>query len=438
MSVAVVAQSGRFCVRVAVAVAALVTGVILACVLALAVLLLAARLVPAPWVFLGAGYLALVAGGLVTMLAVRKILRLNGTWRSTAGVGLGLAIVVALAAGFTLFDRFPSMPVEADPVGVHYWSIPHGRLAYYHLPAAPTSDKHAPVVFLHGGPGTPGEGLPTGSAELAALGYDVYAYDQLGAGRSSRLSDITQYTVEHALDDLDEVRRAVGAQKMILIGRSWGGSLLAQYLARHPDRVERAVFVTPGTIWGGLDEAVGEPWPTRDATEHRDYATLTGRPRTLLQSLLLEVNPDAAHAFVPDREADSWMRAVALTGRSATACSGRPRAAAHRNLQGFYSNQMLASDFATTADPRPALARAHVPALVLAAQCDFIHWPVTRRYVDAIPGAVLVPVANARHGIADDQPALFTRLVTEFITGQPLETPPWPSAADPWARPPSG
>ncbi|WP_328354486.1 alpha/beta fold hydrolase [Mycobacterium sp. NBC_00419] len=422
--------------RVVIAVAVVVAGVIVAFVLGLVVLLLAARLVTAPWVFVGAGFLALVAGGLVTILAVGKILRLNGTWRSTLCLCLGLAMIAAITAQCTIFDRFPSMPVEPDPPGVQYWSIPDGRLAYYHLSAAPTSGRHAPVVFLHGGPGTPGEGLPMGSVELAAHGYDVYSYDQLGAGRSSRLRDVTHYTVEQAVDNLDQVRRAIGATKMILIGRSWGGSLLAQYVARHPDRVERAVFVTPGTIWGGLDEDVGEPWPTRDAADRREYEKLTGRTRTLLQSLLLGVSPNAAHAFVPDREADSWMRAVALTGRSATACSGLPRAPAHRNLQGFYSNQMLVADFGTAADPRPALAQVHVPALIMAAQCDFVRWPVTRRYVDAIPGAVLVPVGNAGHGIADDQPALFTRLITEFITGQPLESPPWRSPADPWTSPP--
>ncbi len=193
------AQSGRSATRVAIAVVVIVIGVVLACVFALVVLLLAARLVPAPWAFLGAGYLALVAGGVLTMLAVRRILRLNGTWRSTAGVGAGLAVIAAITAGYTIFDRFPSMPVEIDPPGVQYFSIPDGRLAYYHLSARPTSVRHSPVVFLHGGPGTPGEGLPTGSAELAALGYDVYAYDQLGAGRSSRLSDITHYTPSSTL-----------------------------------------------------------------------------------------------------------------------------------------------------------------------------------------------------------------------------------------------
>ncbi|WP_163802958.1 alpha/beta fold hydrolase [Mycolicibacterium anyangense] len=435
---AVGARSGRTAMRVAMAVAVVVTGVALAVVLGLVVVLLSARLIDVPWVFLGAGYVALVASGVVAVLAVRRILRSTGTWRSTVAVSVGLAMITATIAHYTILDRFPSMPVEPDPPGVHYWSVPDGRLAYYHQSAAPMPGRRPPVVFLHGGPGTPGEGLPTGSAELAALGYDVYAYDQLGAGRSSRLSDVTHYTVEHAVDDLDAVRHLIGGEKMILIGRSWGGSLLAQYLARHPDHVERAVFVTPGTIWGGLKEDVGEPWPARDAAERREYEQLTGRARTLLQSILLEVNPNAAHSFVPDREADSWMRAVALTGRGATACSGPPRTPAHHNLQGFYSNQMLVADFAATADPRPALAQAHVPALVMAAQCDFVHWSVTRRYVDAIPGAVLVPVGNAGHGITEDQPVLFARLIAEFITGQPMEVPLWRSAADPWNRPAGG
>jgi proline iminopeptidase len=74
----------------------------------------------------------------------------------------------------------------------------------------------------------------------------------------------------------------------------------------------------------------------------------------------------------------------------------------------------------------------------MAAQCDFVHWSVTRRYVDAIPGAVLVPVGNAGHGITEDQPALFARLIAEFITGQPMEVPLWRSAADPWHGPPGG
>lgn len=423
--------------KVAAAVLIGIAGLALTLLLALLGLLAAARFSTAPWFFMSAGYVTLLVGGVATMFAVLRIVRITRYWRSAVGVCASLTVVAALTAQHTIFDRFPSVPAEPDPVGVQYWTIPDGRLAYYHLAAIANSGAHAPVVFLHGGPGTPGEGLPTGSQRLAVQGYDVYAYDQIGAGRSSRLPDVTEYTVEHAVEDLDQVRRAIGSEKMILIGRSWGGSLLAQYLARHPDRVERAVFVTPGTIWGGLNEDVGEPWTALDAASRREYDKLTSRMRSLLQSVLLEINPNAAHAFVPDIEADSWMRAVALTGRNAATCSDRPQLPAHHNLQGFYSNQMLVRDFANVADPRPALLQTHVPALILAAQCDFIRWSVTRRYVDAIPGAVLIPVANAGHGIAEDQPELLARLITAFVTGQRLEIPPWRSTADPWNRQPS-
>lgn len=368
----------------------------------------------------------------MTVLAIGRIIRIGRIWRAAAGVCICLTVIAAVTAEHTIFDRFPCFPAESDPPGIAYWEVPGGRLAYYHLPAAPHPGNHAPVVFLHGGPGTPGEGLPIGSQQLAAQGYDIYAYDQLGAGRSTRLDDVTDYTVDGAVENLEQVRRAIGADKMILIGRSWGGSLLAQYLARHTDRVQQALFVTPGSIWGGLNEDVGEPWPTQDATERLEYEKLTSRPRSLLQSILLDINPNAARALVPDREADSWMRAVALTGRGSTTCANRASIPAHHNLQGFYSNQMLVRDFATTSDPRPALATVHVPTLVLAAQCDFIHWPVIRRYADAIPAASLIPVDNAGHGVSEDQPELFTRLIVGFITGQRLGIQPWRSAEDPW------
>jgi proline iminopeptidase len=79
---------------------------------------------------------------------------------------------------------------------------------------------------------------------LADEGFDVYNYHQVGAGLSSRLG-ASQCTVDRHVVDLDAIRVILGAEKVILIGASWGGQLIAEYMAAHPARVERAVVVSP-------------------------------------------------------------------------------------------------------------------------------------------------------------------------------------------------
>lgn len=76
------------------------------------------------------------------------------------------------------------------------------------------------TVLHHGGPGTPGAG-PSFSAwgALTRAGLDVYGYDQVGAGRSERLDDPTEYTVHRQVADLEAVRRQLGAHSW-----SWSGA----------------------------------------------------------------------------------------------------------------------------------------------------------------------------------------------------------------------
>ncbi|MEE1805543.1 alpha/beta fold hydrolase [Streptomyces sp. BE133] len=125
-------------------------------------------------------------------------------------------------------------------------------------------------------PGTPAEGIPAGGRELAADGFEVYSYDQLGAGRSTRLRDITGYTVARQVADLDAIRRTLGADRIVIVGQSWGGSLAAQYLAAHSRHVAKAVFTSPGALWGHAGSSLpskASPWP--QGCRHRS-STSTG------------------------------------------------------------------------------------------------------------------------------------------------------------------
>ncbi|PPK71368.1 alpha/beta hydrolase [Actinokineospora auranticolor] len=278
------------------------------------------------------------------------------------------------------------------------------------------------MVLLHGGPGTPAEGISATGRALAAAGFDVYSYDQLGSGRSTRLDDPSGYTVARHVADLEAVRDRLGAGKLVLVGQSWGGSLAAQYLAAHPDRVARAVFASPGELWPrAWRDGVGEPRLNRAQRDRRD--DLVTSPRLLLASALLSVNPRAAHDFLGDAEADRRMREIGVAIKDATGCPGAPPAAVHDNPPGFYANQRTVADFDDVPDPRPALRAVRVPALVLRGECDYIKEAVTAEYTAVLAGATLVTVPGAGHNIAAARPDAHRDLITAFLLDEPLPQP---------------
>ena len=143
-----------------------------------------ARQVPAPKIFRGVGAAVF---GVCAVLGLAWLARLAPTG------GIGLAAVLAAGVGATIPVAAPGrglVPVS----GQHYWHLPDGSsLAYVRVKASGVV-RPEPMVFVHGGPGTPDmAGDAAFFGQLAADGFDVYIYDGLGSGCSTRLQDVTGY-----------------------------------------------------------------------------------------------------------------------------------------------------------------------------------------------------------------------------------------------------
>ena len=89
------------------------------------------------------------------------------------------------------------------------------------------------LLTLHGGPGATHDYLLS-FGDLAAHGYRVVFYDQLGCGRSDLPSDEAEYSVDRDVEDLEELRQALGIDRMHLLGSSYGGLLAIAYALAHP------------------------------------------------------------------------------------------------------------------------------------------------------------------------------------------------------------
>ncbi|MGA8302961.1 MAG: proline iminopeptidase-family hydrolase [Thermoplasmata archaeon] len=100
------------------------------------------------------------------------------------------------------------------------------------------------IVTLHGGPGGTHDYLSS-FEDMAAHGYRVVFYDQLGCGRSEIAREEGEYSVERDVADLDEFRRALGIDQMHLLGSSYGGLLAIAYALEHPEPI-RTLTIASG------------------------------------------------------------------------------------------------------------------------------------------------------------------------------------------------
>ncbi|GAA3240128.1 alpha/beta hydrolase [Nonomuraea helvata] len=381
-----------------------------------------------PVVFLTAG---LAVAGLLSWVTVRVLVlrRLPSRYRSLT---LPVTVLVTAAVAAALLVPLPDVRLpETSVADTRYWSLPGGsRLAYVHTPGK-APHRTTPVVVLHGGPGIPDmPGLSRFFQPLAELGYDVYVYDELGAGRSARSENPRAYGIERDVADLEEVRHAIGAERMVLIGHSYGGALAAHYLAAYPTRVASLVLSSPGPL-DPADTSGNEATSRLPLNRRLGTYAAALQPRALLAYALLQVNPAAAYAYFPDTEADARNDTILHLADAGLHCT-RTQWQPMTHGSGFYAQQYPQLATAPTApDVRRDLAGNPTPVLLLKGRCDYLSWHAAVDYRQVLPHTVLLYLTGAGHNTYQDQPSVVLAAVRGFLAGGPMPLNPYPSDEPP-------
>jgi proline iminopeptidase len=159
---------------------------------------------------------------------------MNRVCRAFAGIGWkpALAVVFALALG--------ARPAAAAEESGQTFETP-GATIYYEVTG---SGAGTPLVLANGGPGFDHTYLHL-SPVWGALGRNrrVVFYDQRGNGRSVGDHKGQTLTLNDQIEDLEALRVHLGAERIDLLGHSWGGYLAMAYAAIHPDRIAHLVTV---------------------------------------------------------------------------------------------------------------------------------------------------------------------------------------------------
>jgi pimeloyl-ACP methyl ester carboxylesterase len=152
---------------------------------------------------------------------------------------------------------------------------------------------------------------------LHARGHTVIALDQRGHGRSD--APEARYDLDSAVADLLALMDALGLDRPILAGQSWGGNVVLELAWRRPDVVRGITCVDGGII------ELADWFPSWDAC----LAALTPPSFDHLTLAELQARLRLAHPDLPDRAIEAGLACFRIRN------DGRvePRLARHRHLE---------------------------------------------------------------------------------------------------------
>jgi proline iminopeptidase len=280
-----------------------------------------------------------------------------------------------------------------------FLDLVHGRV-WYGIHDAGASG--VPLLVLHGGPGAPHDYLEP----LAALADDrpVIFYDQLGCGSSDRPNDPALWTVGHFVEELAQVRAALGLAKVHLLGSSWGSTLAADYLlTRKPKGVVSLIFSGPCLsaqrfVADQRAHLARMPEPVRTAIETCEANGRYDSPD--YQEAMMAFY--ARHVCRLDPWPDCMNRTIEKMGHE------------------VYGHMWGPSEFTMTGtlkdyDCTSRLHEIAQPVLLTCGRYDEATPETTAYYKSLLPHAEMAVIEDASHEHHLEQPEEYLRLVREFL-----------------------
>lgn len=260
-----------------------------------------------------------------------------------------------------------------------------------------------PLLVVHGGPGMSHDYL-IALSDLADTRAVVF-YDQLDAGRSDCPNDPANWHVERFLREIDDVRGALGLDRVCLFGNSWGGTLAAAYAAARPVGLERLILSSP------LIQT--ERWIT-DNMAHR--AALPDEVLRVMErceaqdQMDSQAYADAVEVFYRRHlcRLDPWPDAVLRTFELINA-------ACYAAMWG--PNEFTCTGILRGYDGAHALPDIRVPTLVTCGAFDEATPESTRVFAEMIPNAAFEVFAASSHMAFVEERAAYIARMRNFLEG---------------------
>jgi L-proline amide hydrolase len=258
----------------------------------------------------------------------------------------------------------------------------------------------APLLALHGGPGSTHHYFTP--LEALASERPVVLYDQIGCGKSDRLTDI-EWSVDVFRDELAALREQLALERIHLLGTSWGGMLAQEHVLSGATGIVSLILsstLANLALWNEEQSKLKAQLPP-EAVEvlDRHEAAGTFDDPEYAQAMEPYFNRHFYRGPLPRPELDAMDK-----GRAP---------AVYRAMQG--PNEWMTTGALKGWDTRDRLNEIDVPTLVIRGAYDMCTAPVAAELVDGIAGAREVVFEQSSHTPVLEETDHYLQVVGQFL-----------------------
>ena len=241
--------------------------------------------------------------------------------------------------------------------------------------------------------------------------------DERGSGKSSKLENTADYTVENMVEDAEVVRRSLRLGKINLLGHSCGGVLAQAYAFKYQKHLRHLVLCSTFHSTKAMNEVfknmkAGMATELRERIDKFEAAGLFGHGKV----------------YERNRYPSEYMVASWGEGYFPYLFQNRPDANydpiaagnmawdVYREMWGSHGEFVIDGNLASVeyAERLPAIK---VPTLITVGDHDECAPSLSREMNRLIPGSKLVELPESGHMTFVDQPRLFLEAVQGFLSG---------------------
>lgn len=278
------------------------------------------------------------------------------------------------------------------------------------------SNPDIKVLLLHGGPGVTHEYLEAFDGWFPDAGIEYHYYDQLGSAGSDQPDDPRLLDVERFVDEVEQVRRALGLDhtNFYLYGHSWGGLLAIEYALRHQQHLK-------GLVVSNMMSSV--PEYNRYA---RDVLMPEIEPETLAEIRRIEehggqADPRYMQLLQPHYERHVLRRPMDEWPEPLMRSFGRLNPNVYVPMQG--PSELGASGLMADWDRTGDLERIEVPTLVIGARHDTMDPAWMEMMSRRLPRGRYLHCPDGSHMALWDDQATYMEGVIDFLKDTAVANP---------------